>query len=699
MRRRGIRGTARAAAALLAAWGLSSLAACANTSPDYQVVFDAVADRYQAAGDPSTANVPSAEIDGVRRTVLAASKATVLWDDVLNANVQAAGEITVEIPPPLRDAPLRIEVMRALFGVTLPAADARALFRVALADIIPDVEGTSAVHPTIVREAPRTILAPGPLERLTYRFPEGDPKHTALLLVMARRAQERSYTTRSLLVPPGARLRFGTGLDESPHAAAPPVRFTVTATVDGGERRLFDARLARGPNPAWQHGKDHDVSLDDYANREIRLRFDTKIESDDPGELAFPVWAEPRIVAPAAAARSRRRNLLLISLDTLRADHLGCYGWRRPTSPRIDARLANQGATFTRAYAAYPQTAGSHMTLFTSLEPCVHNVLGPTGGVLRPDAYTLAELLRAQGYATAAFTEDGWITAASGFARGFDTYVEETDAGLARGLAARTFARGQDWIRTHGDVSWFVFLHTYQTHAPYTPPAGYLERVAGEDPSDAARYDGEIRYTDDVLDELLISLDRLGVADDTVVVLISDHGEQFGEHGLTGHANSLYDELLHVPLIVRAPGLVPPGLRVTAPVGLIDVVPTLLELLELPPPRWTQGRSVVPLLRGGSLPATQLFAWWPPQSLVAIREPDGDKWIIDDARGRVQLFALPSDPHEKQPLAATVTADNWKMAHAQADARCTVPPPPEGAAAPVFGPRVRQKLRALGYVN
>src|SRR6185369_1319521 len=170
-----------------------------------------------------------------------------------------------------------------------------------------------------------------------------------------------------------------------------------------------------------------------------------------------------------------------------------------------------------------------------------------------------------------------------------------------------------DWLDAHRNERFFLFVHTYQVHDPYTPPPAYHDMFAtgaeAESPRETLdRYEAEVRYTDDQLAALWRVVERLGLADDTIVIVTSDHGEEFGEHGLLRHGTDLYDETLLVPLVMRAPGIVPRGLRVDAQIGLIDVLPTLLELLDVPVPAKVQGRSVVAFLRNDPHARDQLAA-------------------------------------------------------------------------------------------
>ena len=313
------------------------------------------------------------------------------------------------------------------------------------------------------------------------------------------------------------------------------------------------------------------------------------------------------------------RGYVVISLDALRADHLGAYGYERPTSPFLDS-LAGRGAVFERAVAQYPSTLASHMTMFTGLYPQEH-------GVYRPQRFldkaitTLPEHLRANGFRTAGFTEGGFMSGFYGFERGFESfddprYRDDSDV-------ERTFERGARFLETVAeDERFFLFLHSYSVHDPYTPPERYRglfwtgDPPPGTFPSDgpnlravnrgelavtpeivdylASQYDASVRYVDDVLAAFWGRLEELGLADETTLIVTSDHGEAFYEHGTLAHMQ-VYPEELLVPLIVVHPGLAA-GVRVPGLVSLVDLAPTVYELAGVEPPADLSGHSLAPNL-------------------------------------------------------------------------------------------------------
>jgi arylsulfatase A-like enzyme len=364
---------------------------------------------------------------------------------------------------------------------------------------------------------------------------------------------------------------------------------------------------------------------------------------------AAPLAAWP---GPAAgrAATSRAPGLVLVSVDTLRPDRLGAYGHPRGTSPNLDA-LARAGTLFENAFAQSHWTLPSHATMLTGQAPLVHGAVH-LDDVLSPALESLAERLRARGFRTAAFVGGNrysFIGAGRGFDRGFETYLHYPHAGRFRsgrllrfvehvrmravrhhvGNATAETDAALRWLAVRGDEPFFLFLHFYDVHSkthrlPYEAPEPWREAFcpaevrgldgcdaegrcaterlraiwAGRSPEpDAAElermrclYDGAVAFVDAQLGRLLDGIDRLGLAERTLVAVTSDHGEAFFEHGYPIHAN-LFDEVLRVPLILRGPG-VPPGLRVAEIARLMDLVPTLLDRLGVPRPAELPGRSL-----------------------------------------------------------------------------------------------------------
>ena len=390
-------------------------------------------------------------------------------------------------------------------------------------------------------------------------------------------------------------------------------------------------------------------------------------------------------------------NVVLVSIDSLRADHVGCYGYPKPTTPGID-RLAAEGVRLDQAIATTSWTLPSHATMFTGLHSYTHGLVD-NGLKLGDDLVTLAEVFRGAGYHTAGFFGAPYLHPTYGLDQGFETYVScMTKIGTdVLPDALREVAQG-DVIPPHADITgprtleevtkwlggiderpFFLFIHLWDPHYDYIPPDEYL-RMFDPDYTGTvdgrsllrneavhegmprrdlehliALYDGEIRFTDDILGRILAELERRVDPASVLLVVTADHGEEFFDHGQKGHQKTLYDEVVRVPMIVRWPGTLAPGRVVTTQVGHVDLMPTLLSLagVELASP--TQGRDVGPLLRGESLPERPVLMdlQVARHQLYGVRV-DGKKFLNFPTRRfwqyGFQYFDLREDPAERNRL-------------------------------------------------
>jgi arylsulfatase A-like enzyme len=531
----------------------------------------------------------------------------------------------------------------------------------------------------------------------------GSGPATTLTLTLTAAPAGAAAETRvdGVAVPAAAELRFAFALSEA--AAVPgaaPVAFDVAARAgDGAEHALWSATL-RPEHPRSRRWREAAVPLATLAGREVDLLFRARAAGTGR-PLVVPLWGDPTIVHPAPRP-PERRNVVLISIDTLRADRVGVYGSYRPTTPAIDA-LAAESVIFTDAWAPWPETSGSHMSLFTSRYPSEHGV---TSFVTAPPPALelLAERLRREGWLTRAFTENGGVWAHAGFARGFNAYGERRSPDFVyRGEAAATFADATRWVEANAARTFFLFVHTYQVHAPYAPPPGYqtlFADIAGREPrpfvAQALAYDRETRFTDDQIGPFVAALRRLGLAERTILVLTSDHGEEFGEHGGIGHGRTLHREVLHVPLVLWAPGLLAPA-RVAAPASLLDVAPTLLDLLGLAADPSHRGTSLRRALRGEApldrpiLAEVDRVEGGTRYHQVAVRQA-GRTAITDLARDATRCYGA-DDPGERRSadacpdLVALLEAHRLAMQAAGALEVETI------------DPRLVEKMRALGYLD
>jgi arylsulfatase A-like enzyme len=576
----------------------------------------------------------------------------------------------------------------------------------------------------------RPVLPGRPFVDATGAGDAGAPWEVVEGDVDGRRGWRARLASAPLRIPDGAFLDFGIGVSGRRRSGA-PVRFSVSACDGDACSRLFDESLlaAAQKPPVWH---DRRVDLAALAGLERSIVFETaRVGARESTDL--PVWASPTLYAPAPGG-DRGPNLLLISIDTLRADHLGTYGYGRDTDPFLREQLAAGGTVFERVISAASTTGPSHMTIFTSLDPRVHGVI-PTarfGTLLPRGVVTLAEALYGAGFETGAVTEDGPLGPQRGFARGFADFEESIDSdGGTSGHAAKTFAMARAWIERHPSERFFLFVHTYQVHAPYTPPEAYAdlfedeERPQGVPPEwDPVLYDREIRLTDDLLRDFFDFLAKAGLLDDTIVVFTSDHGEAFLEHGFLGHGPDLHDEILHVPLIFHGPGI-PAGRRVRVPVGLVDLMPTLLDLVGAPPVPGVMGRSFAPMLRGAPDPAAAVrpifSSAWQTRAVFAdgraarVPQPTfsvqvGPRKLIrytDGSRSYFAYYDLEEDPAEesdalsRSPREASELAGLLDRYEAESRARrsALLAQPDALAPEPTLEPEREQRLRELGYIE
>jgi len=504
--------------------------------------------------------------------------------------------------------------------------------------------------------------------------------------------------------------------------AARPVRFEVVLRPpDGGEETLWE-RTVDPRDAADRRWIDARIDLMRHGGYEVELELRSHWDASDDG-FALPVWSDPVVYAPGRAARP---NVVLVSVDTLRARSLGSYGYARDTSPFLD-EIAAAGSVFEQAWTASVTTSPAHMSLFTGLYPARHGIRRGLD-VKRPGVPTLASQLRAAGYFTAAFTENGYLVRRRGFGEGFHQYTEnQGETQKAPGEARLTFGQARAWVEAHRELPFFLFVHTYEVHSPYDPEEPHASLFEGDDapgPADAAiraardRYDREIRAVDDELRAFFETLERAGAARDTLVVLTSDHGEEFAEHGGYQHGGAVFEESLRVPLVFWGPGRIPAARRIAEPVSLTDVAPTLLALLDLPVPATLDGHSLAETLRGGGAPAPRpLFAeaqarerwtgpltreaWNPP--LFAVRV-GAEKFVLHrPEHGEAEpmrRFDLAADPQEASPQ--PVAAERAAQIEALLDRHLGAAAPGSAAAQEPGAdvtPDLRERLRALGYAE
>ncbi len=397
-------------------------------------------------------------------------------------------------------------------------------------------------------------------------------------------------------------------------------------------------------------------------------------------------------------------NVLLISIDTLRADHVGCYGDRSADTPRLDA-LAAEGLRFADAVTVAPLTLPAHSSLMTGRFPSHHGVRDNGGFYLSDSEVTLAEVLRSRGYRTGGFVSAFVLDARWGISQGFDHYFDDFDLSKYEGKGMDAVQRRGDetvgkalaWLAEDAERPFFAWVHLYDPHAPYAAPEGYASRFPA---TAAGAYDAEIAWTDSLVGRLLEGLSAARRLDRTLVIVVGDHGESLGEHREPTHGFFIYDATIHVPLIVAGPGV--PSRTVKEQVRIVDVMPTALGLLGVPQPAGVDGRDLLAGDRGGAAadpaPPALSETWYPRfhygwSELVALR--DGRFKLI--RAPRPELYDLKEDPGELEDLAARNPERVTTMLRALGDFQARV-----GGAGPTrpthaVDPEVEERLAALGY--
>ncbi|MGA1870688.1 MAG: sulfatase-like hydrolase/transferase [bacterium] len=400
-------------------------------------------------------------------------------------------------------------------------------------------------------------------------------------------------------------------------------------------------------------------------------------------------------------------NILLISIDTLRPDHLACYGYKSIKTPHIDL-LAQNGILLRNAYSPVPLTLPSHMSIMTGQYPRGHGVYNNGGYVLSDSAETVAEVLHQQGYATGAIVASYVLNSQWGLGQGFEDYDDSiAHTAEKRPMDKEGYRRGKEltelgkkWLRQHHEKPFFLWVHYFDPHAPYDPPAPFDKKYKNEP------YDGEIAYMDHCLGELFNEMKKLSLLETTLIIFVGDHGEGLWEHQEQTHGLFIYNTTLHVPLIVRYPKKYPKGKEVSALVRTIDIMPTILEALDIQSPTLDlQGTSLIPLLTGekkdlelnlyGESRYPELnFKWAPLECIVC------EEWKYIHAP-KAELYNFKNDPKETTNL-YSVNTQKSEFLRAQLlslKEKLSGVSHTENDAEPVeISPEARQKLQSLGYI-
>ena len=544
---------------------------------------------------------------------------------------------------------------------------------------------------------------------------------------------------RRATVPKDARLAFDYGV--LPDAWKWPgalVRFTVEVTAATGGKLLkwsdvIDTGYLR--ECRWHTAE---LDLAKHAGERVVLRFVT----ETPGLLfhtrgaLFAVWGDPTLVG--AGQESDRPNIVLIIVDALRADHLGCYGYARDTSPTVDA-LARRGMRFAHAFSQAPWTMPSVASILAGRYPS--EIRNPTRLRLADDVVTFPQALARRGYTCAAITANPVATWGAGFDRGFGRFDARPNLSFVWRSAETVTGHASDWLRLRARRPFFLYLHYMDTHDPYTAPDSDAapQGTAGRVPFSAAvaegrprvieeeiaagrrgaltqdevrqlarLYDAEVAYVDRYIGVVLSELERNGLRKNTAIIVAADHGEGFAEHGRLRHGYALYREMLHVPLIVVMPGDERSGRVIEQPVGLTDIGATALDIARVQR-RFGRGESLAGFgdgtRRGGPPVLSQLGLWLigdpeehsrPGQSVVS-----GRRHLIRSDDGTSELYDLAADPTEQRNIARSETAQVKQMTRQLLALSEQAKPRQLHGRRPIttIDEETMRRLRSLGYVR
>lgn len=388
------------------------------------------------------------------------------------------------------------------------------------------------------------------------------------------------------------------------------------------------------------------------------------------------LWFSDAPVSALDSDGETKPHIIFIVVDALRADHVSSYGYHRQTTPNVDAWVAGKGTLFTDVTAASSWTNPSNGAMLTSHSPSsIDTVWSDMDRRIPDDEAMLAEYLNDAGYVTAGFVSNWWLQSRYGYNQGFDTYRSTTGPNKTRAdvLNDLAFAWLEDELAAVIDNQQplFLFLYYLDPHTWYDPPPPYDTKydstydgpltaekyghghdvVAGNiTPSQRdiehllALYDGEINYWDDQLGKMLVYLNDQGILENSIIVITSDHGQMFGEHGKWVHRNSLYEEVLRVPLLISQPGVTPAEQVITAPVQMMDITPTLLEMVGITVPDHMQGQSLLPAIKGAAMAEDRLIF----SEMAGETDPTSDAYWIAP---RTDLYS--------------VKKSGWKLIHTQ----------------------------------
>lgn len=462
--------------------------------------------------------------------------------------------------------------------------------------------------------------------------------------------------------------------------------------------------------------------------------------------LAFAVPVLSTAAADVSdAAAEKPPNIIILVVDTLRQDHLGCYGYFRDTTPQIDS-LAEAGVRFAQAVTVMPHTLPTHISLFTSRYPAEHGVM-MNGEVYDGRYTTLAEILANDGYATAAFVGAHPLHSKFGIGKGFQTYH---DFDHWKTSADHVTRESLDWLETHAGTPFFLWLNFYDPHVPYSPPERLREKFAADNAlkewaggrgtssfenwadvfdrttithirtppgqlaffKNLSLYDAEVAFADEAVGQVISALDDKSLLDRSLVVLLSDHGEGLGDHDFWFHGLHLYEEQVLIPLVFRFPGAEYAGRVVESQTSILDVMPTILDFLDLEEPDGVRGDSLMNLMtkERRKRPTHHAFsesrvyppkkprgpAHWTKVRRHSVRTP---RWkLVRTTEGEEILYDLNADPEELADISASNRKQTRRLGRALTRWLASIPEVLDRAE-PELSEEDREKLKSLGYID
>jgi choline-sulfatase len=409
--------------------------------------------------------------------------------------------------------------------------------------------------------------------------------------------------------------------------------------------------------------------------------------------------SEPSGVSTASAAPLRPLNVVVVTIDTLRADHLRCYGYQEIETANVD-HIAQIGVLFENAVAQTPLTPPSHASMFTGLYPTAHHVRGNGGFILKPSTTTLATILQQQGWDTAAFISSVSLKRVFGLNQGFAVYDDQMPKPRkgqdfvedAERPAGQTVDRALRWLDAQSGKPFFLWVHVFDPHVPYNPPAPFRNQYKDRP------YDGEIAYADHELGRLFDAVSKKSPPGKTLIAVLSDHGESLGDHGEYSHGVFVYDSTLRIAFIMSGPG-VPAGLRVKQQARTVDLLPTVLDLMGGRPPASVQGVSLTPFFAGKNAATDVSYAetLYPKINMgwAELRAIRTNRWKYILAP-KPELYDLLKDPAETNNVIQSHAAEAQKL---QAELAAIAGKGTEKVETSTVDQRTLEQLRSLGYVS